>query len=65
MQKQFIINEQGAIQSVIIDYESFQKFEELFEDINLGKIMELSRDDEEVSIDEAKAMLGISDGNHS
>jgi hypothetical protein len=52
--KQYIVDENGNIQSVILDYKSFQQMEELLLDAGLIKAMEEVNDEEELSWDEVK-----------
>lgn len=64
MENQYIVDKSGAIKSVILDFATYQRLLEALEDANLGRIMEKSSDDEEISLDEAKILLGLSVENH-
>ena len=55
--KEYIVDEQGNVTKVVVDYELFKKIEDLILDIGLAKAMEEVEDDEELSIDEAKKVL--------
>jgi hypothetical protein len=57
--KNYIVDEKGEVQSVVIDYESFKKFEELIEDYSLGQLMYEDKDDAEYDITQAMKFLGI------
>ena len=57
MIKQYITDESGEIQSVIINYEFFKQFEASFDDFLFGKILTEADNDEEISLDEAKTIL--------
>ncbi len=59
MEKNFITDDNGVIQSVILPYEYFKEFESVFEDFLLGKILQDAENDEDLSIEEAKTLLGI------
>lgn len=52
--KQYIVDEHGKIQSVILDYESFRKMEELLLDAGLAKAMEEAEGEEELTWEETK-----------
>ena len=55
--KSFIVDDSGKIQSVVLDYESYQKMEALLLDFGLAKAMEEVEDDEEFNLEEAKLKL--------
>ena len=55
--KSFIVDDCGKIQSVVLDYESYQKMEALLLDFGLAKAMEEVEDDEEFNLEEAKLKL--------
>lgn len=59
--RSFIVNGEGEIQSVILDYKSYKKIEELFLDYGLLKAMEEVAEDAEVSLEEAKLQLHYSE----
>ena len=51
--KQFIVDQDGAIQSVIIDYATFHRMEETLLDAGLQKAMEEIEGEEELSLEDA------------
>ena len=51
--KSFIVNDDGEIQSVILDYKSYKKIEELLLVHGLLKAMEEVAENEEVDLEEA------------
>ena len=55
--KSFIVDDGGKIQSVVLDYKSYQKMEALLLDFGLTKAMEEVEDDEEFNLEEAKLKL--------
>lgn len=57
MVKSFIVDKKGEIQSVVLDYKSFQKIEEVLLDYGLSRAMEEVEDDEEFNLEEAKIRL--------
>lgn len=59
--KSFIVNGKGEVQSVILDYKSYLKMEELLLDYGLRKAMDEVADDDEVDLEEAKLQLHISE----
>ena len=60
--KSYITDENGAIKSVVIDFETFKKIEELIMDQGLAKAMEEVEDDVEYDIEEAKILLKENEG---
>ncbi len=60
--KSYITDESGAIKSVVIDFETFKKIEELLLDQALGKAMDEVADDVEYDLDEAKLELIENEG---
>ncbi len=52
--KQFIVDESGAIKSVVLDYDIYRKMEELILDAGLQKAMDEVENEEEISLEEAK-----------
>ena len=60
--KSYITDESGAIKSVVIDFETFKKIEELLLDHALGKAMDEVADDEEYDLKEAKVKLIENEG---
>lgn len=59
MLKQYVTNEDGSIESVILDYKYYKEIEPFIEDFLLGKIIEDSESDDEYSFEESKKILGI------
>jgi hypothetical protein len=57
--KQFVVDEAGAIQSVIIDYATFHKMEEAILDAGLQKAMEEIEDEKEISLEEAMRLAKV------
>lgn len=55
--KSFITDEEGSIKSVVIDFKTFKKIEDILLDQGLAKAMDEVEDDEELSLDEAKLLL--------
>lgn len=55
--KDYIVDEAGKVKRVVLDYDIFQKLEELMLDMGLAKAMEEASDDEELSLEEAKIAL--------
>ena len=60
--KSYITDESGAIKSVVIDFKTFKKIEELLLDHALGKAMDEVADDVEYDLDEAKLELIENEG---
>lgn len=58
--KDYIVDETGKVKKVVLDYETFKKLEGLMLDLGLAKAMEEVKDDEELSLEEAKVLLGNS-----
>jgi hypothetical protein len=56
----FVMTQDGEVQSVLLDYQTFRKVEEILLDYGLGKAMDEVADDEEVDLDTAKALTGYS-----
>lgn len=56
--KDYIVDETGNVKKVVLDYDMFKKLEGLMLDIGLAKAMEEVKDDEELSLEEAKILLG-------
>lgn len=57
--KSYIVDDEGNIKSVVMDYEHYKKIENILLDIGLGKAMEEVADDEEIDFDEAKKVAGF------
>jgi hypothetical protein len=53
----FITDASGSIKSVIIDYATFKKIEQILLDEGLAKAMTEIQDEEEVDLEEAKILL--------
>jgi len=63
MVKSYITDTNGQIKSVILNYEDFKKLEELILDLGLAKAMEEIKDEEEISLEEAKKIIGFKNGS--
>jgi len=59
-QAEYITDQDGNIKSVVLDYQTFKKIEEILIDYGLGKAMEEIQDDEEVDLDTAMKLAGYS-----
>ncbi len=59
-QADYITDQGGNIKSVVLDYQTFKKIEEILIDYGLGKAMEEVQDDEEVDLDTAMKLTGYS-----
>lgn len=57
--KSYIVDDEGKPTAVVIDYNSFNKIENLLLDYGLGKAMEEVEKDDEVDLDEAKRITGF------
>ncbi len=55
--KDYIVDETGKVKKVVLDYDTFKKLEGLMLDLGLAKAMEEVKDDEELSLEETKALL--------
>jgi hypothetical protein len=55
--KDYIVDETGKVKKVVLDYDMFKKLEELMLDMGLAKAMEEVKDDDELSLEEAKIEL--------
>jgi hypothetical protein len=55
--KSFITDEDGSIKSVVIDYATFQRIEEVLLDKGLGQAMLEVEAEESVSLEDAKKEL--------
>ncbi len=55
--KDYIVDELGKVKSVVLDYDAFHKIEELLLGMGLAKAMEEIKDEEDISLEEAKAFL--------
>jgi len=56
--RDYIVDETGKVKKVVLDYETFKKLEGLMLDLGLAKAMEEVKDDDELSLEEAKVLLG-------
>ena len=61
IKKSFIVDDDGEVQSVVLDYKSFQKIEALLLDYGLLKAMEEVAEDEEIDLKEAKVQLNFTE----
>lgn len=59
-QADYITDQGGNIKSVVLDYQTFKKIEEIIIDYGLGKAMEEVQDEEEVDLEEAIKLTGFS-----
>ncbi len=59
-QADYITDQSGNIKSVVLDYQTFKKIEEILIDYGLGKAMEEVQEDEEVDLDTAMKLTGYS-----
>jgi hypothetical protein len=59
-QADYITDQGGNIKSVVLDYQTFKKIEEILIDYGLGKAMEEVQDDEEVDLETAMKLTGYS-----
>ena len=59
--KSLVVNDEGEIQSVILDYKVYKKIEELLLDYGLLKAMEEAAEDEEFDLEAAKMQLHYSE----
>ncbi len=57
----YVMTQDGEIQSVLLDYQTFRKVEEILLDYGLGKAMDEVADDDEVDLETAKTLTGYSD----
>ncbi len=57
---EYITDQSGNIKSVVLDYQTFKKIEEILVDYGLGKAMEEVQDDEEVDLETAMKLTGYS-----
>lgn len=57
IKKSFIVDDDGEVQSVILDYKSYQRIEELLLDYGMLKAMEEVAEEEEIDLKEAKVQL--------
>ncbi|MCH7939553.1 MAG: antitoxin [Candidatus Marinimicrobia bacterium] len=57
IKKSFIVDDDGEVQSVILDYKSYKKIEELLLDYGLLRAMEEVAEEEEIDLKEAKVQL--------
>jgi hypothetical protein len=55
----YVMDRQGNIKSVILDYQTFQALEEVLLDYGLGKAMQEAEADEELNLEAAKRWAGF------
>ena len=55
--RSYITDKEGSIKSVVIDFKTFKKIENILLDQGLAKAMEEVENDEELSLDDAKLLL--------
>ena len=55
--KSYITAEDGSIQSVVIDFETYQRIEQILADQALAKAMDEAESDETISLEDAKVWL--------
>jgi len=58
----FITDASGSIKSVIINYATFKKIEQILLDEGLARAMTEIQDEEEVDLEEAKILLASDEG---
>ena len=61
--RQFIIDEAGAIKSVVIDYATFHKMEEAILNAGLEQAMLEIEDEPEISLEEAMSKASIANAH--
>ena len=54
----YITDQDGNIKSIILDYQTFKKIEEILLDYGLGKAMEEVEDEDELDLNAAKTLSG-------
>ena len=57
--KSYITDDKGKIESVILDYKTFKRLEEILLDIGLGKAMKEVEENEEIELEEAIKITGF------
>jgi hypothetical protein len=57
--KSYITDDKGKIESVILDYKTFKRLEEILLDIGLGKAMKEVEENEEIELEEAIRITGF------
>ena len=57
--KSFIVDDQGKIESVILDYREFKKIEEMILDFGLAKAMDETVDEEDMDLEEARLEIQL------
>jgi len=63
MPKSYIVDDEGQIKSVVLDYAMYKKMENLILDHGLAKAMEEIEDEEEVDLEQAKKIAGFGVGS--
>ena len=56
--KSYITDDKGKIESVIMDYKTFKRLEEILLDFGLGKAMKQVEENEEIELEEAIRISG-------
>ena len=59
--KSFIVDDQGKIESVVLDYREFKKIEEMILDFGLAKAMDEAVEEEEMDLEEARLEIQLSE----
>ncbi|MEE9161355.1 MAG: antitoxin [Candidatus Neomarinimicrobiota bacterium] len=59
--KSFIVDDQGKIESVVMDYREYKRIEEMILDFGLSKALDEAVDDEEVDLEEARLEIQLSE----
>ncbi|MCH7497655.1 MAG: antitoxin [Candidatus Marinimicrobia bacterium] len=59
--KSFIVDDQGKIESVVLDYREFKKIEAMILDFGLAKAMDEAVEDEEMDLEEARLEIQLSE----
>ena len=57
--KSYITDDKGRIESVILDYKTFKRLEEILLDIGLGKAMKEVEENDEIELEEAIRITGF------
>ena len=57
--KSFIVDDQGKIESVVLDYREFEKIEEMILDLGLAKVMDEAVDEEDMNLEEARLEIQL------
>ena len=57
--KSYIVDDEGNIKAVVMDFELYKKIEDLILDLGLTKAMEEIADDREIDLEYAKKIAGF------